>query len=261
MMSMPVDLSAFDYYLFAALAVVGSFVGAWLLIWLSQSSPFTSLIDSCRGVAPNFLSVIGVMFSLNLVFLANDTWHARDRALDAVYQEADSLSAILVLAGQLPEPTRLKVAAAVRQYAQATVTADWPALARGRSSPEAAAHLDALLVLLSAPEVGQALYQNQSVYGQMLHEALQVRAARNVRIAVSQTHVNPLKWLGMAFLGFLMMTSIVVVHVDAGRPELMAIAIFVAAAVPTAAIVLIQGNPFQAPSIVSAAPIATLSRP
>jgi hypothetical protein len=65
----------------------------------------------------------------------------------------------------------------------------------------------------------------------------------------------------MAFLGFLMMTSIVVVHVDAGRPELMAIAIFVAAAVPTAAIVLIQGNPFQAPSIVSAAPIATLSGP
>jgi hypothetical protein len=54
---MPVDLSAFDYYLFAALAVVGSFVGAWLLIWLSQSSPFTSLIDSYRGVAPNFLSV------------------------------------------------------------------------------------------------------------------------------------------------------------------------------------------------------------
>jgi len=256
---MSVDLSAFDYYLFAALAVVGSFLGAWFLIWLSQRSQFTTLIDSFRGVAPNFLSVIGVMFSLNLVFLANDTWHARDRALDAVYQEADSLSAILVLARQLPEPTRLKMAVAVRHYAQATVTADWPALARGRSSPEAAGQLDALLVLLSAPEVGQAL--NQSVYGQMLHEALQVRAARNVRIAVSQTHVNPLKWLGMAFLGFLMMTSIVVVHEDAGRAELMAIGIFVAAAVPTAAIVLIQGNPFQAPSIVSAAPIATLSGP
>jgi hypothetical protein len=54
MMSMPVDLSAFDYYLFAALAVVGSFVGAWLLIWLSRSSRFSSLIDSFRGVAPNF---------------------------------------------------------------------------------------------------------------------------------------------------------------------------------------------------------------
>jgi hypothetical protein len=41
----------------------------------------------------------------------------------------------------------------------------------------------------------------------------------------------------------------------------MAIAIFAAAAVPTAAIVLIEGNPFQAPSIVSAAPIATLAGP
>ena len=256
---MPVDLSAFDYYLFAALAVIGSFLGAWFLIWLSQHSRFTKQIDSFRGVAPNFLSVIGVMFSLNLVFLANDTWHARDRALDAVYQEADSLSAILVLAGQLPETIRLRVAAAVRHYAQATVTAEWPALARGRSSSETGAQLDALLVLLSTPELGQAL--NQSAYSQMLHQALQIRTARNVRIALSQTHVNPLKWMGMAFLGFLMMTAIVVVHVDARRPELMAIAIFVAAAAPTAAIVLIEGNPFQAPSIVSAAPIATLAGP
>jgi len=255
----PVDLNAFDYYLFAALAVIGSFLGAWFLIWLSQHSRFTKQIDSFRGVAPNFLSVIGVMFSLNLVFLANDTWHARDRALDAVYQEADSLSAILVLAGQLPETIRLRVAAAVRHYAQATVTAEWPALARGRSSSETGAQLDALLVLLSTPELGQAL--NQSAYSQMLHQALQIRTARNVRIALSQTHVNPLKWLGMAFLGFLMMAAIVVVHVDARRPELMAIAIFVAASVPTAAIVLIEGNPFQAPSIVSAAPIATLAGP
>jgi hypothetical protein len=115
------------------------------------------------------------------------------------------------------------------------------------------------MVLLSAPELGQAL--NQSAYSQMLRQALQIRTARNVRIAVSQTHVNPLKWLGMAFLGFLMMAAIVVVHVDARRPELMAIAIFVAAAAPTAAIVLIEGNPFQAPSVVSAAPIATLAGP
>ena len=256
---MPVDLRAYDYYLFASLAVVGSPLGAWFVIWLSRRSRFSALIDSFRCVAPNFLSVIGVMFSLNLVFLANDTWHASDRALDAVYQEADSLSAILVLARQLPEPIRLKVAATVRDYAKTTVAADWPALARGRSSPEAAAQLDALLVLLSVPEVSERL--NQSVYSQMLHEALQVRAARNVRKRLSNTHVNPLKWMAMALLGFLMMTSIVVVHVDARRPELMAIAIFVAAAVPTAVIVLIEGNPFQAPSVVSAEPIAKLAGP
>lgn len=258
-MQLPNGLSAFDYDLFAAFAIVGSIIGAWFLIWLSQTSRYSRFIHSFRGVAPNFLSVMGVLFALNLVFLANDTWHARDRALDAVYEEADALNTILVLARQLPEPIHSDVETAVRRYARARVTTEWPALARRQSSFEVSGKLDSLLSRLSAPDVGKAL--NQAVYRQMLAEVLAVRGDRNTSIAVSQTHVNPLKWLGMAFLGFLMMASIVLVHVDIGRAEVIAVIIFVAAAAPTAAIVLVQGNPFQGLLTISPAPIAALSSP
>ena len=68
-------------------------------------------------------------------------------------------------------------------------------------------------------------------------------------------HVNPLKWLGMAFLGLLTLLSIAVVHAGQPRAASVSIILFALSAAPTAAIVLIQGNPFQMPSSVSPAPI------
>jgi hypothetical protein len=251
------DFGPDDFYVFAALAMIGSFVGAAFLLWLSQCSRMAPLIRSFRGIAPNYLSVIGVLFALNLVFLANDTWHAHDRALDAVVQEAGALHSIMALSRPLPEPTRIKVETAVRGYAGLTATAEWPLLAHRGSSQAASDQLDTLLALLASDEVGQVL--SPGVHALILRQAIAVRNTRGERLALSQTHVNPLKWLGMAFLGFVMMIAIVMVHVDQARAEALAILLFAIAAAPTAAIILVQGNPFQLPDAVSAAPIAALA--
>ncbi len=251
------DFGPYDFYVFAGLAMAGTFVGAGLLLWLSQRSRFAPLIHSFRGIAPNYLSVIGVLFALNLVFLANDTWHAHDHALDAIVQEAGALHSITALAKPLPEPTRIKVDTGVRTYARLAAIVEWPMLAHRGSSQAASDQLDALLGLLASDEVGQVLSPN--VHSLMLQQAIRIRSTRGERLALSQTHVNPLKWLGMAFLGFIMMIAIVMVHVDQARAEVLAIFLFAAAAAPTAAIVLVQGNPFQLPAPVSAAPIAALA--
>ena len=254
-----IDFGPFDHYMFAALGLVGTAAGAVGLIWLANHSRYAEWIHSYRGVAPNFLSVIGVLFALNLVFLANDTWHAHDQALDAVFKEAGALRGIVALADQLPAPVRSKVNATVRTYARLAVTTEWPLLGQRESSAEAAAELDTLVGLLASADVGRTL--DSSVHSVILQQAVQVRTMRDLRVSLCQTHVNPLKWLGMAFLGFLMMVSIVMVHVDQPKGELLAVLLFAASAGPTAAIVLIQGNPFQQPTAVTSAPIAAMAAP
>lgn len=252
-------LGTYDHYGYAAIALLGTFFGAWFLLWVTLRSPWAERIRLWRGVSPPFLGVVGVLFALTLAFLANDTWNAHDRALNAVYQEADGLRGIDALAEHLPPPVKAGVVGAVRDYACITVNEEWPLLARRQSSRLAAEHLDGLLALLSGPDI--AAVTPPGVHGLMLAQATQVRAARGARIALSQTHVNPLKWLGMAFLGFLTMISIAMVHVDQARAEILAMAIFAAAAAPTAAIVLVQGNPFQPPTVVHAGPIKALAGP
>jgi hypothetical protein len=253
---MPTHISQYDQYYLALVAVVGTVPAVIFLLWLTQRSKYAKFIRSYRGIAPNFLSVIGVLFALNLAFLANDTWSAHDRARHAVSQEAGSLRSILAFAEHLPDPSRSKVDGAVRTYAHLVVSADWPLLALRQSSPAAADELNALLILLSSDEVASAL--NTSVQSLLLQQAVQARSMRDLRTALSHTHVNPLKWLGMAFLGFLTMISIAMVHVDRSRAEFLAILLFAAAAAPTAAIILVHGNPFQEPAAVTAAPIAAI---
>ena len=59
-----------------------------------------------------------------------------------------------------------------------------------------------------------------------------------------------------AFPGLVTLLSLAVVHVENSRAAPVSRVLFALAAAPTAAIVLIQGNPFKQPSPVSPAPIA-----
>ena len=102
---MPTHVGQYDQYYLALVVVVGTIPAVILLLWLTQRSRYAEFIHSYRGIAPNFLSVMGVLFALNLAFLANDTWSAHDRARHAVFQEAGSLQSILALAVHLPDPT------------------------------------------------------------------------------------------------------------------------------------------------------------
>jgi hypothetical protein len=242
----------YDHYGYALFAVLGTFAAVSLIHWGMQRSPWVQWVRSLHGVAPPFINIIGVLFGLTLAFLANDTWNAHDRAMNAVYKEADALRSLITLSTHLDEPLQSSVHEALADYAQANA-AEWPLLAQRRISPDVNAKGDALLGLLSSIQLAQATGGN--VQALMLSKAMDIRDERNLRIGLSQTHINPLKWLGMAFLGFLTLISIAVVHSENARAAFVAIMLFALAAAPTAAIVLVQGNPFQQPSSVSPAPI------
>lgn len=253
---MEFNLGPHDQYFLAAVVLFGTYAAAFFLLWLSQISRYSEYLKSFHGIAQNFLTVVNVIFSLNLAFLANDTWNARDQALNAVYGEAGGLMNILDFAEQLPENAKAEIIDAVKTYVRLTVAEEWPKLAHRESSSEVSRQLDTLIRLVSSGEVAKTV--NPSIENQLVRQAVDVRAMRDQRIALNLTHINPLKWLGMVFLGFLTMVSIALVHVDLRRAQFMAVIVFATAAAPTAAIILIHGNPFQHPLAVSSAPIAEI---
>ncbi|MCA0423612.1 MAG: DUF4239 domain-containing protein [Proteobacteria bacterium] len=242
----------YDYYLYAAAALLGTFLAAGGLVWLLGSPRWAAQVASVAGVVPPFINVLGVLFGLTLAFLANDTWNAHDRALAAVNREADSLRAIAVFAGHLPADDAAWVRGAVDAYARAAL-AEWPLLSQRESSLDASARADGLLALLSEPRMLAA--SGPAIGSREIALAIAVRDGRETRLALSQTHVNPLKWVGMAVLGFLTMISVAVVHIGAPRAMRVAVALFALASAPTAVIVLIHGNPFQPPAAVSPKPL------
>lgn len=251
-MNLFTDWSTYDHYGYALLAVAGTLAAVAVIHYGLHHRHSAGWRHALAGVAPPFVNVISVLFGLTLAFLANDTWSAYDRALNAVFKEADALRSLTTLSRTLPEPVRAQVQAHTARYAQASA-GEWPLLAQRRTSAEVTQQSDALLTLLASPAV--AASTSATVHKLMLDQAMVTRDQRDVRIGLSQTHVNPLKWLGMAFLGLVTLLSVAVVHVENQRAALVSVLLFALAAAPTAAIVLVQGNPFQAPTAVSAAPI------
>ena len=243
---------AYDYYLFASAALLGTVVAAALLIWVLTHERWRAYFEPLAGIRPQFMNVLGVLFALTLAFLANDTWNAHDRALAAVDGEADALRSIVVVTGHLPPSDAVLIRNAALDYARAAVE-EWPMLGRRETSPGAAQAADGLLAILADPRIVAESGGSTSQAGIGL--ALSIRDGRETRLALSQTHVNPLKWAGMAFLGFLTMLTVALVHIGSPRPMVKAVAIFALASAPTAVIVLIHGNPFQPPGAVSAAPL------
>jgi hypothetical protein len=248
-----VDWRTYDHYAYAAMAVLGTALAVVVLNWLMVSSPYVAWVVGLKGVASPFTNVVGVLFGLTVAFLSNDTWTAHDRARSSVLREADALRSLDILASGLEGATRARLKGAIASYAAASA-GEWHALSRCEAEPAAQNAADRLLGLVAAPELADVL--GAMVQQLMLREVTAIREHRDLRIGLSRTHVNPLKWLGMAFLGFLTLLSVAVVHIDNPRAALTAMILFGLAAAPTAAIVLIHGNPFQPPSAVSPAPIS-----
>lgn len=246
------NLHTYDHHGYALVALLGTLAAAWAVLKFMAHPVFKARVLSLRGVAPPFINIVGVLFGLTLAFIANDTWNAHDKATNSVYREADELRSLVVLSGSLPEPVRTEFRQRLGSYAQASAQ-EWQHLGRRQSNPQADALSASLLLSVASAEVAQAVGGNAQAL--MLKAVTEIRQARDLRISLSQTHVNPLKWLGMAYLGLLCILSVAVVHVDNPRAAAVAIALFSLSAAPTAAIVLIQGNPFQQPSFVSPQPI------
>lgn len=251
------NLHTYDHYVYAIVAVVGTCIAVVAILWLIQQSRWRPWIQSWQGVAPPFINIIGVLFGLTLAFIANDTWNAHERATNAVFREADSLRSLAVLSERLDAPQRVKLRLALNQVAQSSAE-EWPLLAQRQSSQTATDAADALLLLIAGQDIAQVAGINTQAL--MLKKASDLRDDRDLRIGLSRMHVNPLKWLGMAFLGLCTLLSIAVVHLTNPRAAQVAIVLFALAAAPTAAIVLIQGNPFQQPSSVTPQPILAAMR-
>ena len=151
---------------------------------------------------------------MTLAFLGNDTWSAHDRAMRSVYREAEALRSIAVLSQTLPAVLQERLRAALVGYASASAD-EWQLLARRAESRAVVERADELLILLASSEIEKTAGAN--VQALLLRKISEIRDERDQRVALSQTHVNPLKWLGMAFLGLLTLLSIAVVHVDRAR--------------------------------------------
>jgi Protein of unknown function (DUF4239) len=243
-MSQPTEIMA------AALAAVMAAL-ALFLVWLSFSSPFAPMFQHWRGVVPPFVGVPATLFGLLMTFLTQDVWDANRRAYAAVALEREQLATLAALTDNHAKDAD-EVPRAIRAYVEAVVGLEWKAMENGDESPEAEAALNRLTRAASSARIEPAFQRA------LIDIVLKLRSAREQRLAIAEAYPDDRKWAAVILIAFVTQLSLAVVHLDRARPQLLAQAIFGAAAIVAIALVASVAEPFSPPKAVSAEPLAQL---
>ncbi len=248
---------AYEHYIYATLALVGTALAVLGLALVLRHERSRARLEPLAQMTPSLLTILGLLFGLTLAFIANDTWTSRARASDAVLREADGLRALSVMAAEQAPMLGLSIGDSIREYGHALVN-EWPSLSARQRDQAVTRAGDRLLDTVASAAVARSAGPNMQAL--MLDKVLELRADHDLRVNLAQTHLNPLKWTGMAFLGLVTLIGLAALHLDKPKSGIAAMILFATAAAPEAAIVLVQGNPFQAPVAVSAQPLSDALR-
>ena len=202
------------------------------LWWLSQRSKFSPFLHGLATVEPPFMGVMGVLFSLNLVFVCNEVWQSRETAKLAMLRESEALFNIASIAANIPGRGGIPLMEAAREYAEAAIAFDFP---RGGAPAEGAAPTS--LTRSSLPAIDQLTRvildvavlekMHAAVRSQLLSQLETVRDKRLERLVLTEIAPNKVKWLLLVFLGFVTLLSIALVHITNARALLVACLVYV----------------------------------
>ncbi|MBS0561162.1 MAG: DUF4239 domain-containing protein [Proteobacteria bacterium] len=175
---------------FVLVVVIGTVLGmlgpALLRRWLGLDR-----LRSNNEVAGFKFAVVGVVYAVNLAFATVVTWEKFRDAEAAVLQEAGAVTGLERLAGGLEPAGAEAVRKQLRDYAQAVIAQDWPAMGRGSYSPAVTQRLDALYDTI----VGHDAHpQEASVLSAAYGELDSMTKARRARIALADGIVPGVIW-------------------------------------------------------------------
>lgn len=235
-----------------ALTLTGAMAGfALFLCWLAFASPLAARLEDYKGVVPPLVGVPATLFGLLMTFLAQDVWDANRRAYRAVAMEREQLVTLSALVeNHGVEHTDLP--RAIRAYVEAVVGLEWKSMENGDQSPEAEAALNTVTRAASSAKIEPAFQRL------LIDTVMKVRSAREQRLAIAGAFPDDRKWEAVLAIAFITQVSLAVVHMDRARPQLLAQAVFVAAAVVAVSLVASASEPYSPPNAVSAAPLEQL---
>jgi hypothetical protein len=196
-----------------------------------------------KAVSPGMLSPLGIIFGLFVAFVAAQVWGDNDRANAAVTREASALRAVVLLAASFPGEQELALRALVHRHIEETVTHEWPAMGRHQvtltMAPPTLVEALRFALALNPTNPGQATAQRELVGS--LEAAFE---ARRLRIIISQSGVNWVKWMGLFVQAACTLVAIAMVHSDNRRAASIAVGIFATGVAICLVLVASHDRPF-----------------
>ena len=137
-------------------------------------------------------SIVGTLFAVLLAFVVIVVWESEGEAEEHAAQEAGSLADLMRDAGFLPDPERTELRNELREYGQAVIDEEWPAMAKGESSP----HVHDVLhrFFESFSRLKPTTPREVNIHSAMLRRLNELSDHRRLRLLSADSKVPPFLW-------------------------------------------------------------------
>ncbi len=122
-------------YLSDVLIITACVVAALTFLWIVTRTSAAPSRKESNDFTGAVVAVIGTTYAVILAFMLSGVWNMFQQAQANEEQEANSLTNIWRIAGEIKEPTSAQMRALCLKYAHHAVSQEWPALAAGQSVP------------------------------------------------------------------------------------------------------------------------------
>jgi hypothetical protein len=162
-------------------------------------------------VGPN-VSVLGTTYAVLLAFMLSGVWTNLQAARLNAEQEANNLVNIFRFAYQLPPESRTQVQALARQYCDAMITDEWPAMVKETQSLKAHHLTQQLWRALTTVQPRNS--GEQTVMDHSLSELTGMTEHRRIRLLQSRQHLPAMLWAVLIVGGLVTVGSTCLFHVQ-----------------------------------------------
>lgn len=225
-----------SFLAFTALGLAFCFLGRLALKMLARRN-----VDGQSIPIGAFIGTVATAWALALGFVAADIWAVAAKADQAMIDERSAIERLIGIASS-PEINALKLKEALTGYRTAVIEDEWA----GNNNIRPVQSVEvALQEIRNNVLVLGGSYIPAPILTHMLNDLDILQDARNVRLAVGTTSVDPYKWYLVLLLTLMTVITIAATHADRPRAGNAALIIFSFSATLCLWILAIHANPYQ----------------
>jgi hypothetical protein len=197
---------------FTAFSIAGTALVAYVIYWTLNDSPISRWLHDSDAVVPSFLSITAFIFGLTISTLAGYSFDRHQSATANLISESGAINTIVNAATNLPLRDRIQISFGLKDYIEAVLEKEWPAISSGVVERGEIAYPELMALSKIINQVAYQANQRSSIENQLESALATIRHDRQVRQVLAYGNENLKKWIGIPISSFLLLLSVGIVH-------------------------------------------------
>lgn len=208
---------------FIAIAILIGAAAIFAIIWLFECSPIAQWFMDSEGIVVSFITIPAFLFGLAFSTLSSSIWESHTTANLSLINESAAIRTLESISLTLPQHDGVKLREASKNYVEAVLSKEWPAMKLGDSSKQNIASSEFEDLNVTVNEIATQANQRLSTENRLIGALDTIRHERLLRLSLAYDSTNFARWPSVFVFSFLLLLTVGLLQLK--RPRAMRIAV------------------------------------